>query len=459
MQLSEWKHWFSIHREEILRDFFTFLRFKTIATDSQFDKDTKACAKWLVQYLRTIGLTVEEWETSCQPVVFAKTAEEKKGCPTLLIYQHYDVQPVDPLELWKSAPFEPVIRNGCVYARGAQDNKGQCFYTITAIRALLELSKTLHFNLKVFIEGEEESGSRGTLEVFAKKKKDLQSEYLLVVDSGIPSPNVPAITLGIRGILTTTLEVRTANIDMHSGSMGGIAYNPIHALIQALAKCWDEKGKVSIPHFYDDVAELTSEEKKLFDFSLDEAFLTQAFGLRAVCPEPGYTLAESVSIRPTFEINGISGGYVGEGFKTVIPARAMVKISFRLVPNQDPEKVYSSFQKYIKAHLPEGIAAHVQKGQGFSAFRSNPNSLIAKRTIKAYEEILEKKPCKLILGGGSIPITVELAKTSGAEVVIMGYGLDTDAIHAPNEHFGLDRFEQGFLTMGSIFRQFNVQNS
>lgn len=455
MELSELKKWFATHREKILEDFFAFLRFKSIATDPQYDEDTKKCAAFLVSYLNEIGLEVSIWETSKQPVIFAKNTAAGKDRPTLLIYHHYDVQPVDPLDLWQSDPFQPTLRDGNIYARGAQDNKGQCFYTITALKALLEESKDLNFNLKLFIEGEEESGSTGTLEIIQQKKEELKSDYLLVVDCPIPGPDIPAITLGMRGILTMDLEVRIADSDMHSGLLGGVVYNPIRALSHALAKCWDENGKISIPLFYDEVTELSLEEKNAFDFIMDEKSLCQGFGMKALYRDPGYSIGESVSIRPTLEINGINGGYTGEGFKTVLPAVATAKISCRLVPDQDPEKIFASLKNHLENHLPGGAVLTIVKEHGSSAFRCNVHSLIAKRAAKAYEEVMGK-PCKSILGGGSIPIVGELAKASGADVVAMGYGLDSDHIHAPNEHFGLDRFEQGFLTIGNILDQFHV---
>lgn len=457
MQIGEWKKWFSQNREAIFQDFFAFLRFKSIGTDPEFDEDTSACARWLVDYLKKIGLDTELWQSPGQPVVFAENTKAGKDRPTLLIYHHYDVQPVDPLELWKSDPFEPSVKNGQVFARGAQDNKGQCFYSITAVRALLETTKKLGFNVKLFIEGEEESGSVGTIDILQKKKDRLKSDYLLVVDSGIPGPGIPAITLGIRGILTLEIDVRTANSDLHSGSMGGIAYNPIRALAHAFSQCWDESGRIAIPHFYDNVEELSEEEKKQYHLRMDEKKIKEKFGLRALAPEPGFSIGESVSIRPTFEINGISGGYAGEGFKTVLPAVSHAKVSCRLVPHQDPEVIFQNFDKHFREQFPFGIEVKVKKEQGEKAFRCDPNSLIAKHAIKGYEEVL-KKPCQLMLMGGSIPITPKLVDVTKAEAVMMGYGLDDDNIHAPNEHFGLDRFEQGFLTMGRIFEEFNAEN-
>ncbi|MDN3506884.1 MAG: dipeptidase [Simkaniaceae bacterium] len=454
MDLTSLKKWYSTYSDDALKDFFRFLQFKSISTDQAYDKSTKDCATWLTEYLNGIGMQATCLQTSGHPVVFATHTKAGKDKPTLLIYQHYDVQPVDPIELWESDPFEPIIRNGEIYARGAQDNKGQCFYTITALKAFLEQVETLNFNIKLFIEGEEESGSNGTLEVLGNE--ELKSDYLLVVDSGIPAPGEPAITLGLRGILTMELQVRMAETDLHSGGMGGIAYNPIRALTHALAKCYDEEGRVAVPNFYDDVKELTADEKKRLDFSCDEDQLQKDFGLKGFCPDPGYPLGESVSTRPTLEINGITGGYTGAGFKTVLPAVASAKISCRLVPDQDPDKLFQAIQTHIKQHLPEGAEVTLTSDHGSRAFRCDPESLIAKRAKVAYEEVMGK-PCKSILFGGSIPITAELITATGAEGLVMGFGLDTDNIHAPNEHFGLDRFELGFLTMGRILGLFNEE--
>lgn len=452
--LDPWKRWYQEHRDEILEDFFQFLRFKSIGTDSKYHADTKACASWLENYLKEIGLSVEQLPSSGMPVVLASDLRAGKDRPTLMLYHHYDVQPVDPLNLWDSDPFDPQIRDGNVFARGAEDNKGQCFYSITAIKAFYELAKERHFNLKVFIEGEEESGSTGTYEVLKKDKEKLKSDYLLVVDSGIPEKGQGAISLGTRGLVTMEVMLRTAKGDMHSGSMGGVAPNPIHVLIQAFSKCWDEKGKIKIPHFYDDVMELSDSAKKTLDIELNEKRIQKEFGLNKLAPEPGFTIGESHSIRPTFEINGMSGGYTGEGFKTVLPAVASAKVSCRLVPNQDPEKVFNSVKNYLESVISKEYELIIKPDHGAKAFRANENSLIAKVVSKAYEEVLET-PCKKVLMGGSIPIVLELAKSCQAEALLMGYGLDTDQIHAPNEHFGLDRFEQGFLTIGSILSQFN----
>lgn len=454
LAISTWEKWYRKHRRGILEDYFRFLQFKSISADPSFAKECNKCAKWLKSYLTKMGLKTEIWETTGKPVVFATYGKEEPNRPTLLLYHHYDVQPVDPLELWKSDPFTPTVRKGSVYARGAQDNKGQCFYSLSAVRALLELCDPLRFNLKIFIEGEEESGSSGTEEILLSQKKALKSDYLLVVDSGLTASDIPSISLGIRGILTMEITCRGADIDLHSGSLGGIAYNPNRALATALSKLWDVDGKVAIPHFYEDVKGISESELSRLDLDVSEEEMRKNFGLRALCPEPGFSIGESVTIRPTVEINGMSGGYAGEGFKTVIPAVAKAKVSCRLVPDQDPQKIFKHLKNFLERQMPKGMEIEIQCDHGAPAFRSSKDSLIAKLTAKAYEDVL-KKPCQHRLSGGSVPIVAQLAKVSQAATVMMGYGLDTDQIHAPNEHFGLDRFEKGFLTMGRIFSRLN----
>ncbi len=450
LDLSSLEKWFTAHREATFQDLFQFLRFKSIGTDPQYASETNRCADWLIDYLQTIGLDVEKWEEEGNPVVFAKHCNAGNHRPTLLIYQHYDVQPVDPIELWESDPFDPTIRNNQIYARGAQDNKGQCFFVITAIKALFEECEKLNFNLKIFIEGEEESGSVTTRKIIQQHATDLKSDYILVVDSGIPEAGIGAITLGLRGIVTMDVYCRSADVDMHSGAFGGVAYNPIRALVHALSTLWDKEGKIAVPGFYDLVRDIPPQEREQLDLVMDEEILRKEFGLRAFSPDPGYTIGESVSIRPTMEINGIGGGYTGEGFKTVLPAVASAKISCRLVPNQNPAETAESVEAHIRKVMPEGLEVIIDLHEAFPAFQSDGNSFIAKLAIKAYEEVLEK-PCKKVLAGGSIPIVTEFVAASGGEAVMMGFGLDSDQIHAPNEHFGLDRFEQGFLTMGRIF--------
>lgn len=449
MTLPELKNWYDKHAKEIQTDFFTYLRFQSISTDPQYKNEVRKTAEWLQTYLTKIGLKTELWETIKHPVVYASHLQAGKDRPTVLLYSHYDVQPVDPLDKWKSPPFEPVIRDGEVYARGAADDKGQGFYSIMAIKAFLELAKKSNVNIKLFIEGEEECGSVGSTDILAKKKEALKADHLLIVDIGIPEKGVPAITLGLRGIAAFEVTCKNSNIDLHSGVHGGMVLNPNRALIQLLAKLWDENGKVTIPGFYDAVKVPSQEELALFDKNVDEEMLKKTFGIRSFQREGKYSLWESNTIRPVLEINGIGGGYTGVGFKTVIPSQAKAKISCRLTPDQDPEEIGRCIEAFLKQNVAKGIDLRFEWEHGGKPVRSSPNTPIAKIAAKAYEEVFGKT-CKMLLCGATVPIVADLAAASGADTALIGVGLSTDDIHAPNEHFGMDRFEQGFLTIGRI---------
>lgn len=431
-------------REEALRDYFTFLKFKSVSSEKEHVHDVKACADWLVTYLKNMGFKVELWEIEGHhPTIFA-SFEVSKSKPTLLIYNHYDVQPIDPLEAWNSPPFEPTERDGEIYARGAQDNKGQCFYTVQALKALLKHEGTLPVNVKLCIEGEEECGSIGLAKILKEKSKELKADFLAIVDVGIPAKNQPAVTLGARGLVTMDVEVQGTNVDLHSGSHGGLVYNPIHALVEILNSVRLPNGKVAIPSFYDDVLPLTSEEKKELSFTFDENEYEKKFGCKVTGGEKEFSPLERISVRPTFEVNGISGGYSGLGFKTVIPSIASAKISCRLVPNQEPKKIAELVKQYLEKKAPPGVkvSVHIHQGGG-KAVRAKLDSKVSQAFVKAYQAIFNT-PCKFIFEGGSIPIVTELSKASESEVVFVGLGLSGDQIHAPNEHFGLDRFEKGF---------------
>lgn len=449
LSIQSLKSWFQNHYEETLADFLTFLSFPSISTDPAYDQDSRKTAQWLCDYMNKIGLDTTLWETPGLPVVFGQHKKAGDNAPTLLIYHHYDVQPVDPLDLWKNDPFKPVIKDNRVYARGAADNKGQCFYSLTAIKAFIELAKEFQFNLKVFIEGEEESGGKGTAAILEKKKAELKADHLLIVDFDIPGVSSPAITLGMRGLVALDVTCSNSSIDLHSGVHGGIALNPNRALASLLAGMWDKHGKIAIPHFYDDLLPLSKEDLSLVDMSFDQQDYEKSFGVKAYSNEAGVSFKESNWLRPTLEINGMSGGYTGLGFKTVIPAKTQAKISCRLVPNQDPIKIGKAIEEYLTSSAPKGIQMKVELHHGAPAFRSDFNYFIVKTSALAYEEVFGK-PCKYLLCGASVPIVVDLSRVSGAEVAMIGVGIADDNIHAPNEHFGLDRFELGYLIMGRI---------
>lgn len=450
LSLESLKQWYHQARTDVLSDFFTFLRFASISTDPAHAQESRATAQWLKEVLERIGLDAVLWETPGFPVVFASYLKAGPSAPTVLIYQHYDVQPVDPLELWKSDPFNPVVVDNQVYARGAVDNKGQCFYTVTALKALFELVQTIPFNIKIFIEGEEESASAGTTAILEERRRELQADHLLVVDFGIPDAQTPAVTLGMRGIITMQVECTNSSIDLHSGGHGGIALNPNRALASLLAQLWDASGRIAIPHFYDEVQPLSKKQLASIDMALDKEQYQRDFGVKAFCPEEGYSLIESNWLRPTLEINGMWGGYIGKGFKTVIPAKAYAKLSCRLVPDQEPEKIAARIAGFLKTHAPKGIAVHIEIDHGAGGFRTPFDAHIVHTAAQAFAEVFEK-PCRFRLCGASVPIVADLVSVSGAQAALIGVGLDSDDVHAPNEHFGLDRFEKGFLCMGRIF--------
>lgn len=447
LEIKRYKELFEASKKQVFEDYFTFLRFASIATDPAYKQEVLQCADWLSSYLKASGLQVERWETENAPVLFAQDLRAGPDKETLLLYCHYDVQPVDPLNEWITPPFEPTLREGEVFARGASDNKGQCFYTVTAIKTLLKELGKLPVNLKFIIEGEEESGSLGLSKILNQKKESLKADYLVIVDSGIEEKNTPAITLGARGLICMQITLKEADFDLHSGFAGGIAYNPNRALVELLAKLHDKEGKVAIPGFYDAVAAIPESEKNEISFDFDKERFRSLFGFIPSGMEKGVTENEAAWIRPTIEINGISGGYTGAGFKTVIPAKAFAKLSCRLVPYQKPEQIATLVTQFLIQNTLPGFEVDVTHFPGNGeGFRTSPHSRIAQLMTEGYSQIFNK-PCKKILIGGSIPISVQLREAAGAEMVLVGVGLPDDHIHAPNEHFGLDRFEKGFLTI------------
>ncbi len=449
MQTLAFEDWYKLHQESIWSDFFAFLRFPSISTNRKYEQDVRKTASWLSEYMKKIGLEVDIWETSNFPVVFGSYLKAGPNRPTLLIYHHYDVQPTDPVELWDNDPFEPIIKDNCVYARGASDNKGQCFYSLTALKAYLELSDRIDINIKIVIEGEEESNSKGIKGILKTKKQELKADYLIIADAGISNIDSPAVTLGMRGMVSLEIECKNSFVDLHSGIHGGIALNPNRALATLIANMWQPSGKVAIPHFYDDVQSTVKKWADSLDMTFDQDLYTKEFGVHAFSNEKGYSLQESNWLRPSLEVNGMWGGYIEPGFKTVIPSKAYAKISCRLVPNQDPQKITQNIVEYFKKNAPPGIEISIKTEEGYKAFYCFPNSVIAKTAVLAYEEVF-KKPCKYIACGATVPIIPDLVAASSAETILMGVALGTDNIHAPNEHFRIDCFKLGFLVMTNI---------
>lgn len=438
---------------KILEDYKTFLRFPSISSEPEYQPEMKKCVAWVSDYLQKIGFKTELWQTSGHPTLFACNMDAGKDKPTLLIYNHYDVQPVDPLELWESPPFEPSIRHGQIYARGAQDNKGQCFYVLQALRLLKEANRRFPINIKLCIEGEEECGSAGLDGILKQHADALKADYLAVVDLGMPEEQTPAVTLGIRGIATLDVEAIGSNTDLHSGTHGGVAYNPIRALVEVLSSLYEPSGRVAIPGFYDGILPVDEQEKCVLNLTFDEKKYEAAFGTKPTGGERNLPVSERNWLQPTLEINGITGGYTGSGFKTVIPARASAKISCRLVPGQDPEKTVEKVAAFIESKAPEGVTikACMHHGGG-KAVRSQASGKGVQAFAKAFSDVFATD-CQFIFEGASIPIVTNLALTSGAEVILCGLALVGDCIHAPNEHFGLDRLKKGCLVIANAIQR------
>jgi acetylornithine deacetylase/succinyl-diaminopimelate desuccinylase-like protein len=439
------KKLYDARKETSLEEYFTFLKFPSISSEPEFKPHMEACVQWLTSYLQELGFSTELWTTSGHPTLYAYNLQAGPEKPTLLIYNHYDVQPVDPLEAWESPPFEPAIRNGQVFARGAQDNKGQCFYVLQALRLLRQRDGKLPINIKLCIEGEEECGSAGLNEILESKKEQLKADYLAVVDLAIPSIKTPAVTLGIRGIVAMDVEATGSTTDLHSGCHGGLAYNPIKGLVEVLAKLYEPSGRVAIPGFYDNILSISEEDKRQLSQAFDEGKYHEMFGIHPTGGEQGLSPLERNWLQPTLEINGITGGYSGAGFKTVIPAKASAKVSCRLVPGQDPDDIGEKVAAFVERLAPPGITikARVNHGGG-KAVRSTAEGRAVKAFAGAFSEVFNA-PCQYILEGASIPVVTNLAKSCGGEVVLLGLALPDDQIHAPNEHFGIDRVEKGCL--------------
>ncbi len=423
-----------------LQEYKTLLSFPSISSEPGHKQDIEACFNWVKEYVEKLNFKTERWDTSGHPTLFAES-QKIEGQPTLLLYGHYDVQPIDPIELWQSNPFNAEVRDGIIYARGAQDNKGQLFYVLQALKSF---QGKYPINIKLLIEGEEEIGSCGLEKILKEKSQKLQSDHLAIVDCGIPNKDTPAVSLGMRGLITLEMEVTGTKIDLHSGTHGGIAYNPLRAICELIASAKDENGKITIPGFYDSIIPLSEEEKKHIAFDIfDEKKYLEEYGSSATGGETSLPVMERNWLRPTLEINGVWGGYIGEGFKTVIPSKAHAKLSCRIVRGQDPEKMALLVADYFEKKAPPGIQVKVKRHSGGGpAMMTTPTSQVVQAFAKAFSDIF-KKPCLYILEGASIPIVAALTKASGAEAVLVGVGLATDQIHAPNEHFGLDRSLKG----------------
>ncbi|MBK6861381.1 MAG: dipeptidase [Saprospiraceae bacterium] len=442
------------NKQRFLDELLELLKIPSVSADSNHNEDTKRCAEAVKQALLDAGCDKAEiCKTKGHPVVLAEKIIDPK-LPTVLTYGHYDVQPPDPLNLWTSGPFEPVVKDGNIYARGACDDKGQVFMHVKALECMVK-TNSLPCNVKFIIEGEEEVGS-ANLDKFLKANKDkLAADIVLVSDTSMISMENPSIETGLRGLTYMEVEVTGPNRDLHSGVYGGAVANPITILAKMIASLHDKTNKVKVRGFYRDVVEMTPAERKELNnapFNLEE--YKKDLNIQEVWGEDGYTTLERTGIRPTLELNGIWGGYTGEGAKTVLPSKAYAKISMRLVPNQKSKKVAKLFEKHFMKIAPPYVTVKVTELHGGEAAVTPTDSAAYKAAAKAIETTFGKKPIPT-RGGGSIPIVALFEKVLGIKTVLMGFGLDSDNIHSPNEKFGLFNFYKGIETIPHFYKNYS----
>ena len=447
------KNYINANKERFLEELFQLIRIPSISSLSEHKEDMIKAAEYYKTKLLEAGADkARVMPTAGNPVVYGEKIIDP-NLPTVLVYAHYDVMPVDPVDLWDSPPFEPEIRDGKIYARGADDDKGQGFMHAKAFETLVK-TDSLPVNVKFMLEGEEEIGSV-SLGAFCRENKEvLKADIIIVSDTGMIAPDIPSITTGLRGLAYWQVEVTGPNRDLHSGLFGGAVANPINVLSKMIASMTDEDNKITIPGFYDDVLEVPEQERKLLNEApFDEEEYKRAIGVEELSGEKGFTTIERTGIRPSFDVCGIWGGYTGEGAKTVLPSKAYAKISARLVPNQDHEKIAKLFEEHFVKIAPKSVKVKVESlhgGQGYVC----PIDLPAYRAAeKAYMDIYGKRPVPT-RSGGSIPIISTFESILGIKSILMGFGLESDAIHSPNENYPLENFYKGIETIIRFYMHF-----
>ena len=457
--MSDIKNYIKENKDRFLEELFTLLKNPSISADANYKNAILQTANQVKDSLEDAGCdTVEICETPGNPIVYGEKIIDK-NLPTVLVYGHYDVQPADPIELWDSPPFEPIIKkteihpNGAIFARGACDDKGQMYMHVKALEYMVK-NNQLPCNVKFMIEGEEEIGSP-SLEWFVKRNQDkLKNDVILISDTGMISNDQPSITTGLRGLSYVEVEVTGPNRDLHSGLYGGAVANPINILAKMIASLHDENNHITIPGFYDKVIELTPEERAEMakaPFSLEE--YKKALDIEEVYGEKGYTTNERNSIRPTLDVNGIWGGYTGEGAKTVIPSKAYAKISMRLVPDQDPDEITKLFKEHFEKIAPKAVKVKVTPHHGGHPYVTPIDNIGYKAANKAYTKTFGK-PAIPQRSGGSIPIVALFENELKSKSILMGFGLDSDAIHSPNEHFGVFNYLKGIETIPYFYKYY-----
>src|SRR5450631_848199 len=451
--MQAWKIYQDKHKERFLEELLGLLRIPSVSADSNHQTDMLACAEAVRKTLLDAGANKAEiFPTNGHPVVYAEKITDPAK-PTVLVYGHYDVQPADPLELWHTAPFEPTIKNGMIFARGSADDKGQFFMHVKALE-IMNQSGDLDCNIKFIIEGEEEIGSPSLGAFVASHTELLKADVILISDTSMISLETPSIEIGVRGLAYIQVEVTGPNRDLHSGVYGGAVANPITILSKMIASCHDENNHITIPNFYDDVVEASGEERSLMNKApYDEDEYKKEVGVKELWGEKGYTTNERTGIRPTLEINGIWGGYMGEGAKTVLPSKATAKISARLVPNQSSIKMTKLLLDYFTKMAPPSVTVKAFEHHGGEPYMTPIDSRGYKAASKAVEKTFGKTPIP-VRGGGSIPICSILEKELGIKIIFMGFGLDSDNLHSPNEKYGIENFYKGIETIPYFHKYF-----
>lgn len=445
------------HRDRFVRELCEYLRFPSVSAQPKHAGDLRACAEWIAEHCRGIGLEAEVNPTGGSPIVLARTPR-RPGTrkPHFLVYGHYDVQPPEPLELWKSPPFEPKIVGDALFARGSSDNKGQHFAHLKAVEAYLRTGTELPCDLTFLIEGEEEVGCTHLGAFLRARRKELRCEAIVISDTGIPSPKHPALTYALRGIVAMEVTVHGPDRDLHSGIFGGSVDNPAMVLCQMLAKLRNAKGKVTIPGFYDDVLKLSAfERKQLARLPFSEAAERRFLGVPALFGESGYTCHEQRSARPTCEINGLTSGYQGDGSKTIIPSWARAKLTLRLVANQDPAKVAGLVKAHLQTLCPPTVRLEVEQGHGGAPYQIEPTGPLAQASLRALKKAFGREPV-LLREGGSIPIVNEFRRLLGVDSLLLGLALPDANAHSPNEQFSLSIFEKGMRMSAGLWPELSA---
>lgn len=438
--------------ERFVEELKTFLRIRSVSADSTLKGEVRRAAEFVQSQMTSAGLKAELVETDGHPIVYGEWLGAA-GAPTVLIYGHYDVQPPDPLNEWVTPPFEPTVRDGCIYARGATDDKGQVFTHLKSVEAWMKTAGRLPVNVKVVIEGEEEVGSNNLDRFLERSRERLKADVAVISDTSQFAPNLPAITCGLRGIVACEVTLRGPNQDLHSGVFGGAVANPVNALARLIAALHDDQGRVQIPGFYDDIPALSAEERSRFaKLPFDDAAFLREIGVEAGWGEAGFTSLERRWARPTCDVNGIKGGYQGEGPKTIIPAFATAKITCRLVPRQDPEKIARALEERLRKACPPGVRLEFKTWHGCPAFVFDADSRFMTAAQNAIRAAFGVEPV-LIREGGSIPVVASFRTLLGLDTLLLGWGQNTDNLHGPNEHFHLADFHRGTRASAHLWQE------